>query len=140
MPNRKSEWGFALLLELMITCMVTTILMAMAVPAFMQMRAATYQEAAESQVRTIGRAQAAVALCSVSNCSAQAVVGLIPAPGTVQMQGYSFVMVGGANWTYTAVPLSTAAGHYQFYVDQSETVRCSLPPAVIDVTSPVCTF
>lgn len=135
----RSEKGIALLVEMLIVCIVTSILMAMSVPSFTAMMRSQNQVAAHKQVSLVSQAQSEVAICSVNNtCSAAAVAPLVPAPGTMVMGGYTYVFAQNGNtWTYTATPqLGFNAGAFAYFVDQTGIVRCA--PSGASVASPPC--
>lgn len=139
-----SEKGFALLLELLIVCIVSSVLFAMAVVPFMKLRASEDMHSAETQVRLIGNTQANLALCSVTpSCiPSMAVQNIANAPslvpgGVMQIGTYTYTWNSiNGNWNYTAM---SNQGMSNFYVDGSNVVRCNRL-AAIDASAPVCNY
>jgi type II secretory pathway pseudopilin PulG len=138
----RNQRGFALLIELLIVCIVSTTLMAMAVPAFLAFKRSQNQQLAEQQIRTVAQAQAAIAICQgTAGCSPSVgLTSLVPVDGILNMFGYTLQMQHvGATWIYTAQPIvANSTGYYAFYVDTSGQVRCE--PVAATLTSPICAF
>lgn len=108
--KKKNERGFALILELMLVCLITTILMAMALPAYQRVLAIQEEQAARSYMRTIAWAESTISLCNLQpGCSVPVgVSSLVPTLPTVTQYGYSFNYVSGACWQISATPMNSA--------------------------------
>jgi prepilin-type N-terminal cleavage/methylation domain-containing protein len=131
--------GFSLL-ELVIVMAIITVLAVIALPNVAQIEANTRQRDALTRVRQVVAAE----LAYTTNCtstpqpaSCMSLAAILPMPGTVQMEGYTFVFTPQtANpWSYTATP--TSGQGRGVYADGTGLVRCAaVPPAV--PASPLC--
>ncbi len=142
--RRRKDAGFALLIELLIVCIVTSIVMCGAVVSWQGMRAVINMQGAEARIRQFGNANALVTLCAMqTGCvspSGAIAITQWPAMGSpINIQRYTWTYVPGPNWSMTATPQTPQDGTYSFYVDQSNSVRCALGSAVT-ATSPVCNW
>lgn len=128
---RKAQSGFALILELVICCAVTAILMSAATVAIVRVRLAENQVAAKQRVRSVILAENASNWCAIpANACATPLTSTIPAPGSIVQSGYTFVFVnvGGGAWTYQAIPQiqgTGGTGFVSFYADNTGVLRCS---------------
>ena len=132
--ERQGERGFAILLELLVTCAVVLILLTFAIPNLVVIRAASNQANARAQILQVARANAALALCaaSVPALPCSGVANLVPAAGTIIQQGYSFTYTAG--WTYTATPTQlNISGIQSYFVDATGVVRCG-----VNGSAPAC--
>ena len=128
MKRRKSEAGFALLLELVIAMAVMTVLLAAATTNVVSVKRAQNQSDARTRLRQIGDAKAAVTICAATpSCvPSPAAMAILPLPGTLAQSGYNFTytQVDPVVWTYVATPISQFSGHDTFYIDQTLVLRC----------------
>jgi type II secretory pathway pseudopilin PulG len=124
------EKGFILLADLLVTMLVMSILVAMAVPQVIQIQKTQEMVAAKTRVRNLAQVQGAIALCNATpGCSPS--VGLtaqIPLIGTIAQGAYVFTYWddGLGHWTYTAVAqgsIFSPAGT-DFWTDTSGVVHC----------------
>ena len=140
----KTERGFGLLLELLIAMAITTILLASSTALVYRVRAAQNQTDAQTRLRQLAQAEAAIAICAqTAGCTANVgLTAIIPPDGSViQQSGYKFTFTwNNGYWTYTAVPTSQGfSGTGTFYIDFTGVCRCmpdNAPPA--SLTSPTC--
>ena len=140
----KTERGFGLLLELLIAMAITTILLASSTALVYRVRAAQNQTDAQTRLRQLAQAEAAIAICAqTAGCTANVgLTAIIPPDGSViQQSGYTFTFTwNNGYWTYTAVPTSQGfSGTGTFYIDFTGVCRCmpdNAPSA--SPTSPTC--
>ena len=140
----KNERGFGLLLELLIAMAITTILLAGSTALVYRVRAAQNQTDAQTRLRQIAQAEAAIAICAqTAGCiPSVALTAIIPPDGSVILQsGYTFSFNWNHGyWTYTAVPTAQGfSGTGTLYIDYTGVCRCmpdNNPPA--GLTSPTC--
>ena len=142
--RNKRERGFGLLLELLIAMAISTVLLAGSTALIYRVRAVQNQMDAQTKLRQISQAEAAIAICAQTpGCTPSVgVTAIIPADGSViQQSGYTFTFrLNGGYWTYTAVPKTQGfSGVETFYIDYTGVCRCmpdNSPPA--GPTSPTC--
>jgi type II secretory pathway pseudopilin PulG len=134
--RKQNQAGFALLLELMVVCLVTTTLMCMAVPGFMRVRSSEQEVQARQQMRTVSNANAAIAICQqTTGCVVNpGVSSLVPAAPSITQGGYTFVYTTGSCWNYIATPVSDELGQRSYYVDCTGVLRFGTNPGP---TSPI---
>jgi len=103
----KSQAGFILLVDLMISLLVLSIVTAMAVPQIIQIQRTNEMIAARARVANLASVQSAIALCnSTPGCTPS--VGLtaqVPASATTIRQGaylYTYSDLGGGFWNFQA--------------------------------------
>lgn len=126
--------GFSLL-ELLVVMFVVEILAAAAFPNTHQIDLYMKRRVALQQVQRVRDAQSALAICAASNQPCSGVAALIPAPGAIRSQGYTFTFTqSGAAWTYTAAPADGDA--YLYFVDQTGVIRWS-NGGIVNATSPI---
>lgn len=140
----KTERGFGLLLELLIAMAITTILLAGSTALVYRIRAAQNQADAQTRLRQVAQAEAAIAICAqTAGCTPSvALTAIIPSDGSViQQSGYTFAFNwNNGYWAYTAVPTAQGfSGTGTFYIDFTAVCRCmpdNNPSA--GATSPTC--
>ena len=140
----KTERGFGLLLELLIAMAITIILLAGSTALVYRVRAAQNQTDAQTRLRQVAQAEAAIAICAqTAGCTPSVgLTAIIPPDGSVIRQsGYTFTFTWNTGyWTYTAVPTSQGfSGTGTFYIDFTGVCRCmpdNDPSA--SPTSPTC--
>ena len=128
MRNR-NERGFGLLLELLIAMAITTILLASSTALIYRVRAVQNQTDAQTRLRQIAEAEAAIAICAqTAGCTPNiGLTAIIPPDGSaIQQSGYTFTFKwNGGYWTYTAVPIVQGfSGIGTFYIDYTGVCRC----------------
>ena len=128
--RRKSEKGFALLLELVIAMAVMAVLMAGTTVAAFRIIAARNQQDAQVHMRAVQQAEFTVAYCAIpaNACNAGPMAASLPVPGVFSMSGYTytFVRVDVNAWTYQAVPTVPGfSGTGSFYIDSTGIMRCN---------------
>ena len=140
----KRERGFGLLLELLIAMAITTVLLAGSTALVYRVRAVQNQADAQTRLRQIAQAEAAIAICAqTAGCvPGVGLTAIIPADGSViQQSGYTFTFNWNqGSWTYTAVPTAQGfSGTGTFYIDYTGVCRC-LPDnnPFAGSTSPTC--
>ena len=142
--KNKRERGFGLLLELLMAMAITTILLAGSTALVYRVRAVQNQADAQTRLRQIAQAEAALAICAqTAGCiPSVGVTAIIPADESViQQSGYTFTFNWNhGSWTYTAVPSAQGfSGTGTFYIDFTGVCRCmpdNNPSA--GPTSPAC--
>lgn len=142
--KNKRERGFGLLLELLIAMAITTILLAGSTALVYRVRAVQNQTDAQTRLRQVAQAEAAIAICDqTAGCSPSVgLTAIIPPDGSVIRQsGYTFTFNWNHGyWTYTAVPTAQGfSGTGTFYIDFTGVCRCmpdNNPSA--GPTSPTC--
>ena len=125
----KDERGFGLLIELLIAMAITTILLAGSTVLVSRVQAAQNQADAQTKLRQIAQAEAAIAICAQTAGCAPSVglTAIIPPDGSVIKQsGYAFTFSwNNGYWTYTAVPtVQGFSGTRTFYIDYTGISRC----------------
>ncbi|SRR5258708_3087528 len=130
----RRQQGFTLL-EMMIVVLIITIIAAIAMPnAQAVMRAANSWEA-KKRVIAVRDANNAVNMCAANNMSCPGVTLLVPAPGSVSTQSYTYTYDGtSTNYHFTAYPKDPGATAY--YADSSGLIRCATGTATVG--SPIC--
>lgn len=124
------EKGFILMADLLLTMLVMSILVAMAVPQIIQIQRTQEMVNAKARVRNLAQVQGAIALCNATpGCLPS--VGLtaqIPPAGTIKQDAYVFTYWadGSGHWTYTAVAQGSVFSPTgsDFWTDTSGVVRC----------------
>jgi hypothetical protein len=142
--KRRDERGFGLLIELLMAMAITTILLAGSTVLAYRVKAAQNQTDAQTRLRQIAQAEAAIAICAhtVGCVPGVGLTAIIPSDGSViQQSGYSFTFNwNGGFWTYTAIPNAQGfSGTTTFYMDYTGVCRCmpdNSPPA--GPNSPTC--
>lgn len=142
--RNKSERGFGLLLELLIAMAITTILLAGSTALVYRVRAAQNQTDAQTRLRQVAQAEAAIAICAQTiGCVPSAgVTAIIPPDGSsISQSGYVFqYSANGGLWVMTAVPVTQAfSGQATYWINYTGILRCmpdNNPPA--SPTSPAC--
>lgn len=131
MRKRTNESGIGLLIELLFVMIISTIIMAGAIPAYQRMQAVQQETAARQQLRNVAQANAAIALCNMqAGCAVSVTVSnLIPTQPTINLQGYTFAFTPGACFIYTATPVSPSLGQHSYYIDCTGVVRFVSAPA-----------
>jgi type II secretory pathway pseudopilin PulG len=132
----RRQAGFVLLIECLISTVIFAILAAMTVPFVLTLQQVANEQVAHHRVQQVSDAQAALAICSMTNgCVPNvAVQNIVPAVGSIITQGYTYTMVvNGSNWTFTATP---AFQGWAYYIDQNSILRCDRTSA--SATSPTC--
>jgi len=130
--NRHRQAGFAILLELLIAGMVSTILLCMATVNVVQVRASQNQENARTRLRTVAQAQASIALCNAQRgCVVpNGIAHIVPPVGTVTQFGYTYTMGTDAvtgEWWLTANPVVVGfSGTQTYFIDDTGILRCGL--------------
>ena len=140
----KKERGFGLLLELLIAMAITTILLAGSTVLAYRVRAVQNQTDAQTRLRQVAQAEAAIAICAqTAGCTPSVgLTAIIPSDGSViQQSGYTFIFNwNNGYWAYSAVPITQGfSGTETFYIDFTGVCRC-VPdnnPAA-GPTSPTC--
>lgn len=124
----KTETGFGLLIELLVVCIVSSVLMAMAVPAYMRMQAAQQQVQARQQLRTVAQAEAVIAICQLTvGCTVSpGVANIVPAQPAITQFGYVLTFTNGACWMYTATPSTNFYSQYSYYTDCTGVLRYAM--------------
>src|SRR5262249_17146114 len=122
--RKKSEAGFALLLELIIAMAILTVLLAAATTNLVSVQRVQNQVDAKTRSRQIGDAKGAVAICAATTgcVPSPAALAILPMPGTIAQNGYNFtyVQVDPNVWTFTARPVAPGVtGNDMYYVDQT---------------------
>jgi len=124
------EKGFILLADLLLTMLVMSILVAMAVPQIIQIRKTEEMGTAKARVQNLAQVQGKIALCNATpGCSPS--VGLtaqIPQVGTITQGAYIFTYWadGSGHWTYTAVAqgsIFSPMGN-DYWTDASGVLHC----------------
>lgn len=123
--KRKNEQGWALLIELMIVALVSTILMSGAVVSYQRLQYVQQEQAARQQLRNVAQAESMIALCAMqSGCAPSVgVANLVPTVPTMNWLGYTFTFTNAACFQYTATPLNPAASQRAYYVDCSNVLH-----------------
>jgi type II secretory pathway pseudopilin PulG len=126
----RNDGGFGLLLELLIAMAITTILLAGSTVLAYRVRAAQNQTDAQTRLRQVAQAEAAIAICAqTAGCtSGVGITAIIPPDGSaIQQSGYTFTFNwNNGYWTYTAVPIVQGfSGTGTFYMDFTGLGRCS---------------
>lgn len=137
--RKKNGFGI-LLLEIMISILCASVLMAASVPAYFRLLASQQQVRALQRVRTIAQANADAALCDLqTGCSAGvAVNSLIPTWTTLTVDGYNFAYTTGTCFILTATPAQSANyGQDSFYTDCSTVVHYMSNGSPATATSPI---
>jgi type II secretory pathway pseudopilin PulG len=128
------EKGFILLADLLLTMLMMSIIVAMAVPQVLQIQRTQEMITAKARVRNLAQVQAAIALCNATpSCSPS--VGLtaqIPQVGTIAQGAYVFTYWedGSGRWSYAAVAQGSVfspTGN-DYWTDTSGVVRCGDRP------------
>lgn len=131
-PQR--ERGFSLL-ELMVACLIITIIACIAMPNAVAVARSVNSYEAKKRVISVRDAVNAVNLCNANNMTCPGVTLLVPAPGAVSTQSYAYDYEGTySNYTFTAYPVD--AGATAYYADSSGLIRCAIGTAT--VSSPIC--
>ena len=132
MRNKKNQRGMGvLLLEVVIAMSLSVVLMSMTVVPFVRLRASQQTEMAKNRLRQVQTSAQLVALCSIpqSSCSAAAVAGLVPPPGTITTSGhvYTFIQIDANTWSLEAHPQALGAtGVAGLYISNSDGIlRCN---------------
>ena len=126
----RNDGGFGLLLELLIAMAITTILLAGSTVLAYRVRAAQNQTDAQTRLRQVAQAEAAIAICAqTTGCTPSVgLTAIIPPDGSaIEQSGYTFTFNwNGGYWTYTAVPtVQGFSGTGTFYMDFTGVCRCS---------------
>lgn len=140
----QNEYGFGLLLELLIAMAITTMLLAGSTALVYRVRAVQNQTDAQTRLRQIAQAEAAIVICAQTpGCTPSVgLTAIIPPDGsTIRQSGYAFSFnLNHGYWTYTAVPtVQGFSGTGTFYIDFTGVCRCmpdNNPTA--GPTSPAC--
>jgi type II secretory pathway pseudopilin PulG len=128
--NNGGELGAALLIELLFVLIISSIILAQAVPAYMRMMAIQQEVQARQQIRAVVQAETQIALCNMTaGCSVPVGVSSVVPLTTVNQFGYVFQITPGACFIYTAVPQSSAKGQRSYYSDCSNVLRYVESPA-----------
>ena len=125
----KRERGFGLLLELLIAMAITTILLAGSTSLVYRVRAAQNQTEAQTRLRQVSQAEAAIAICAqTAGCTPSVgLAAIIPPDGSaIQQSGYLFTFNwNGGYWTFAAAPIVQGfSGTETFYIDYTGVCRC----------------
>jgi hypothetical protein len=127
--SSKKERGFGLLLELMIAMAITTILLAGSTALVYRLRAVQNQVDAQTRLRQLAQAEAAIAICAQTmGCTpGVGLTAIIPPDGSViEQSGYTFAFNWNHGyWSYTAVPtVQGFSGTSTLYIDYTGVSRC----------------
>jgi hypothetical protein len=108
---------------------ITTILLAGSTVLMSRVQAAQNQADAQTRLRQIAQAEAAIAICAqTAGCTPS--VGLTaiipPDESAIRQSGYTFTFSWNHGyWTYTAVPtVQGFSGTRTFYIDYTGVCRC----------------
>ena len=131
---------------------VSSILLAEAVPMCIQIRASQQQQDALMKVRQYGNALGTSGICAITiGCHVSASTAAIaawpstfyPTPGSIVVEGYRFaygLSCGPDGLScLMATPNTALDGRYSFLVGDDNVVRCNLGQT-INATAPVCSF
>ncbi len=153
--RKRNRNGYGLILELLFVCIVSSILMAEAIPMWIEVRLAQQQQDTLQHIRQYGHAVTAVNLCAITQgCVTPAALNAITTwpltfyPGTITIEGYiwKYGLSCGADSLacLTATPKTNVDGKYAFFIDDTSTVRCLYQtqtlPVAATATTPVCAF
>jgi prepilin-type N-terminal cleavage/methylation domain-containing protein len=130
-----NQAGFSLL-ELMICCLIVTILASIVAPSPVAVKRMMDGRGARNRVQAVRDANLALAICNANKVSCPGVAPIIPADGTVTVAGtytYSY-STNGAWWTFSAWP-AVPAGNRSYYADSTGILRYS-DTTVADWASP----
>jgi prepilin-type N-terminal cleavage/methylation domain-containing protein len=131
----KKQNGFSLL-EMMIVCLVITILISIAVPTPAAVAAMMASRDAKEKVKTVALAVSTQNICNANHVTCNGIAPLIPSNGDVTTSAYRFHMDGNTQnqYTYSATPFN--ATRPAFFVDNTSIMRCATGQA--DSNSPLC--
>ena len=134
--KNQNQNGFSLF-ELMVACLIITILVCIAVPSPAAVANMMATHDAKLRVRTVANAVSTQNICNAQHVTCAGIAPLIPGNGIFKngSGSYSYIMVGNnANYSYTANPTNPKL--LAFYVDETSILRCATSQA--DANSPLC--
>lgn len=139
---RNKQAGFAILLELVFALAILSVMLSMAVVPIMKLRATQNTQDAKARLRQVSNAAATVAMCNIpaNACSSAAVAALVPTPGSIVSQGftYQFTQVDANTWQMTATPVALGfTGVMGIYIDSTSVMRCN-PAGAATASSGTC--
>ena len=129
--KHSSQAGFILLMDLMLSMLLMSVLLAMAVPQVVQIQRTNEMIAAKARVANLASVESAISLCNATpGCHPSvALTAQIPPLGSTIRQGafqYTFTNVGGGLWTYQATAIGSVfspTGH-DFWVGTAGILYC----------------
>ncbi|HEV2521989.1 MAG TPA: prepilin-type N-terminal cleavage/methylation domain-containing protein [Candidatus Acidoferrales bacterium] len=120
---RRVVRGFSLL-EMLICLFIIEAVACMALPNAKTLSAYMARNGALQRVTTVRNAAGALAVCAAQQTLCPGVAPLIPAPGVLQTQSYTYTFAGDSGaWNYTANP--KVMPNRSFYADQTGLIRFS---------------
>lgn len=130
--KRSSQAGFVLLMDLMVSLLLMSVLLAMAVPQVVQIQRTNEMIAAKARVANLASVESAISLCNATpGCHPSvALTAQIPPLGSTVRQGayqYTFTDLGGGLWAYQAAATGSVfspTGH-DFWVGTAGILYCS---------------
>jgi type II secretory pathway pseudopilin PulG len=129
--KHSAQAGFVLLMDVMLSMLIMSILVAMAVPNVIQIQRTNEMIAAKARVANLANVQSAISLCNASpGCRPSVALTVqIPPNGSTVRQGayvYTFTDLGGGLWTYQATAMGgifSPTGH-NFWVGTAGIMYC----------------